>query len=235
MYRYSLFLLISVSTLLYPAIKFIHKNDPYATHQPVLYVMANNTTGPIIEFGCGEGSTDMLHEICKKNNRLLISIDDDFAWLSKFTTKYLGDGYSSDNSGWHKFFFVPGKTTENNNDPERWITFLDSFELLKTIKFDLCFIDQNPWLGRFETIKRIKGNSKYIIVHDFDYFAVNNVFGRMLKPLSNGNPGEFDFSDIFKYFQVYFPLTPWPAPTGPGTLVASETESAFPLIDFAQY
>jgi hypothetical protein len=214
---------------------FTHRWNPYATHQPVLYEIAKNTTGPIIEFGCGDGSTEILHEICKKEQRLLISIDDDFEWLSKFTNKYLGDGYEEDNSGWHKFFFVPGKTAENNDDPERWIRFLDTFELIQKVYFDLCFIDQNPWLGRVETIKRMRNKSTFIILHDCNYYPMHNIFGKMLRRAFRGDPGEFDFSDVATYFKVYFPLIPWPIDDGPGTLLASETIADLPDIDFNRY
>jgi hypothetical protein len=233
--RYLLLLLLGAVSLSDAKIVFTHRTNPYATHQPVLYEIANRTTGPIIEFGCGDGSTDMLHEICRENKRLLISIDDDFAWMSKFMKKYRGDGYLSDNSGWHKFFFVPGRTVKNNENPERWIRFLDNFELLRTTQFDLCFIDQNPWMGRFETIKRIKGKVKYVILHDCNYYPMNNIFGKTLKLAIHGDPGAFDFSDIFTYFKVYFPLTPWPGTYGPGTLLASDTESNFPDVDYRKY
>ena len=179
--------------------------------------------------------TDLLHEICKKDKRILISIDDDLGWLSKFTQKYLGDGYELDNSGWHKFFFVPGKTAHNNDDPQRWIDFLDNFELLKIMDFDVAFIDQNPWLGRTETIKRLKHTSKYLIIHDFNYYPMNNIFGKVIRLAINGDPGVFDLSDTFKYYRVYFPNTTWPYLYGPGTLVTSETEPNFPDVDFNNY
>jgi hypothetical protein len=56
---------IILSNTLYAKTKFAHGN-PCATHQHVLYEMAVTTNGPIIEFGCGDTSTPMLHAICKK-------------------------------------------------------------------------------------------------------------------------------------------------------------------------
>ncbi|NRB21421.1 hypothetical protein HRU45_01630, partial [Candidatus Dependentiae bacterium] len=82
--------------------------------------MVKSTRGPVIEFGCGDGSTALLHEICKESGRILVSLDDDLKWLDKSRKKYLGDGYEPDNSGWHKFYFVPGR--KNRVDPEHWIT-----------------------------------------------------------------------------------------------------------------
>jgi hypothetical protein len=120
--------------------------DVWSTHQPVLYAVAMSTTGPIIEFGCGNGSTDLLHEICEKEGRILITLDDDLNWLNKFAQKYLGKGYNSDNSGWHKFYFVPGKKRKDPENPAHWVDFMEHFELLSSIDFDVCFIDQSPWL-----------------------------------------------------------------------------------------
>ena len=209
--------------------------DPYGTHQPVLYAMATKTSGPIIEFGCGDSSTGLLHEICKKDKRILISIDDNLEWLNKFKEKYIGDGYESDNSGWHKFYYVPGKKDDLN--PDHWITFLKEFELLNTLTFELCFIDQSPWLGRYETIKKMGPKVKYIILHDCDFFPVYNIFGKTIKPTdyTTQTEGIFDYSDVFTYFKLYYPSKPWPGFSGPPTLLASNFESDFPDVDFANY
>lgn len=211
-------------------------ND-WATHQPVLYEIAKHTDGPIIEFGCGNGSTPLLHAICKATNRLLISIDDDEVWVKQFAQKYINDGYEEDNSGWHKFFFVPGRT-ENTRDIDYWISFLDNFDLLKTTSFDLCFVDQHPGLARSETIRRLKDNVKFIILHDCDcYVSGQQELGHQLAPIDGANniPGIYDFSPSFKFSKVYFPAKPWPAQSGPPTLLGSNFEDYIPEIDYATY
>lgn len=208
-------------------IEFAHKWNDWATHQPVLYTIAMSTTGPIIEFGCGDSSTGLLHEICKKNKRLLISIDDNLEWLNKFALKY------KDDSAWHQFFFVPDKA--NNVDASHWIKFLDNFELLRTVQFDLCFVDQSPWQARTETILRLKDKVKFIILHDCDCLA--NILGTTIQVLDPKNyiPGIYDFSNIFKYFKVYFPLAPWPGQSGPPTLLGSNIESNLPSVNYENY
>lgn len=221
--------------------------NPYATHQPVLYKIAKMTTGPIVEFGCGEGSTDMLHSLCKATGRLLISIDHDEEWLNRYSSKYLGDGYIADNSGWHKFFSVPKH--EGNTMLEDWILFLDQCPLLKTVDFDLCFVDQSPGLARTETILRLKDRARYVILHDCDMYVAHvgeqiksidgesyiaQAIGYQIEPLDPQHqiPGIYDFSPTFSAFKVYFPPQPWAGASGPPTLLGSNFESELPDVNF---
>lgn len=219
-------------------------NDTYGTHQPVLCAIANSTNGPIIEFGCGDGSTDVLHEICKKTQRILISVDDNLEWLNKYKQKYINDGYSEDNSGWHKFLFVPGRT--NDSDPSHWVTFLNTCQLLDQFDFDLCFIDQSPGLARTDTIMRFKDKARYVILHDCDMYVAKDyerfvptqqAVGKEIQPLNSrlNIPGIYDFSKTFRSFKVYFPLKPWPGHSGPPTLLGSNIESTLPEIDYKNY
>jgi len=226
--KWVFFILAYWGTLLNGEIEFSHRTHPFYTHQPVLYEMALRTSGPIFEFGCGYGSTDMLHEVCKDNKRLLISIDDNLEWLQIFSEKYNND------SEWHKFIFVPGKSVDDIDNPQHWVEFLNNLGLSK-LSVDVCFIDQHPWLGRLETIKYMKDKARFIIVHDCDYFPTNGIFGTTIRPIVNDTPGLFDFSDIFQYFKVYFPISPWPVWTGPPTLLGSDFEQDLPDIDFNEY
>ncbi len=218
--------------------------DTYGTHQPVLYEIATKTRGPIVEFGCGDSSTDLLHELCKKNKRTLISVDDNLEWLNKFKQKYLDDGYKADNSGWHKFLFVPGRT--DNSNPSHWVDFLNNCELLKTIHFDLCFIDQSPGLARTTTLMHFKDKARYIVLHDCDMYVADEyedfvpnkqAIGKQIKPLNSLKmiPGIYDFSKTFHSFKVYFPPKPWPGHSGPPTLLGSNFESDLPSIDYENY
>jgi len=208
--------------------------NEYGTHQPVLYEIVNRTKGPVVEFGCGNGSTDLLHEICKKQGRLLISIDDDLSWLNKYRQKYLGDGCSPDNSGWHLFFYVPGK---KGNSHDHWLQFFKECSLLNNLNFELCFVDQSPWLARYETIKKFRNKVKYIILHDCDFFPRTGICGKVIKHSDSAAyvPGVFDFSDIFAYFKVYFPPAPWPLFSGPPTLLGSNFISDLPDVDYIKY
>ena len=201
--------------------------DDWSTHQPVLHAVAISTEGSIIEFGCGYGSTDLLHEICERDGRLLITVEDNQDWLNKFATKYKG-------SEWHKFFYVPGKNQGDLEDPSHWIKFLNEAECLKDVSFDVCFIDQSPWLARYETLKKMKDMARFVIVHDVDYFPENGIFGTVIKSIKNRMEGEFSFDDVFTHFRVYFPNHPWPADTGPPTLLGSNFDANFPPVDYSK-
>lgn len=222
----SLLLIILCSTVFAQA-KHVY-TSPYGTHQHILKELVAKTSGPIIEFGCGDSSTDLLHEMCKDDQRVVVTIDDDLSWLDKFRLKYLGDGYEIDNSGWHKFFFVPGKKDDIN--PDHWIKFFEASEYICSQKYSICFVDQSPWLARYETIKRLKDQSQYVVLHDCNFFPEKEIFGRVIVPLdrSRHSEGEFDFTDVFTYFKVYYPDHPWPGNTGPPTLVGSDVEDEFP-------
>ena len=63
--------------------------DAYSTHQRLLLRAALNTTGPILELGCGWYSTLILHEVARRQDRLLISEDNDPAWLERVRAKFV--------------------------------------------------------------------------------------------------------------------------------------------------
>jgi len=227
---------VCVSASLFAEIEFVHRTNDWATHQPVLYEMAMQTDGAIIEFGCGDNSTAILHEICRETKRTLVTVEDDWNWMKKFMDRYRGDGYEDDNSGWHKFYYVPGKLNViNDTKAQHWIDFLDSFPLLYTMDFDLAFVDQSPGQARTETVNRIKDIIKFVILHDCDCYA-SNVLGICLSPIDGKNqiPGVFDFSKTFSDYKVFFPLHPWPGLSGPPTLLGSNFEEV-PDINYEDY
>lgn len=218
---FTLLWLATCTMVAIPVPKLSFRNNPYATHQPILYELVKKTSGPIIEFGCGDGSTDLLHALCKETKRTLITLEDDLTWFNKYKNKYLGDGHTADNSGWHKFYFVPGKSSaDHGGSPDHWIRFFNENAWLKDGSFDICFIDQSPWLARYETLKFMKNKAIYLMLHDCDYFP---------------NNGIFQFHEECRFFKVYYPPYPWPAPTGPPTLVASRYDLNFPDIDYTKF
>ena len=172
--------------------------DPYATHQEFLSAYILATSGDIVEFGTGDGSTGLILDLIKNTGRKLVSFENDKQWFDKMISLYP----PSDN---HEYVFV--------SDWQHAISNLDSSA------FDVVFIDQNPWEARLMSMKHFQYSDSYIIIHDVDYFPRNKLFGHMISLF------EFDFSSDFSKSRVYYPKGNWPSPTGPPTLVATNSSS----------
>lgn len=73
----------------------------FKTHQAVLTKAIVNTTDPILEIGCSNFSTPLLHAICSVNKRSILSVENNQANL---------DLYKELKNDWHQLQFVPGET-----------------------------------------------------------------------------------------------------------------------------
>ena len=191
------------------------KKDPYGTHRPYLLELIKHTTGNIIEFGCGNSSTKLIKDLIKNTNRKLISLESNLNWLNKF--KHLED----DN---HKLFYIDAGHVDNEATGKIWVDFIKSNEAINNLDFEVCFIDQSPWTARTHTLNYFKDKCPYIIVHDVDYFPVNNKWGKavQIKGPKGKKVYDMDFSDTVKHFKVYYPPFKYFAgSTGPPTLLCS--------------
>ena len=119
----------------------------YGTHQPVLYEAIKRSTldkFPILELGCGQFSTDLIHRLAK--DRQIISVDSDAGWLD--SCRKIHEGPT------HEFK-------------------LCSFEEMSTFTgiFSVIFVDQGLWESRLESIKAYKNNAEFVVLHDSDYLV----------------------------------------------------------------
>ena len=178
---------------------------PTYTHQPFLDKYIRETTGDIIEFGAGDGSTGLICNLIKGTGRKLVTVENNKEWFNRIKSEFPENEQ-------HEYVFSFD-----------WQTTIKSFP---KDRFDLVFIDQSPWVARQWTLDHFKDTAKYIMIHDADYFPLNNVFGKRLGEF------EFDFSDCFKDFRMYYPEKPWPFWTGPPTLVGTNTGQ--PIFDEAE-
>lgn len=74
--------------------KFLTDVKNWDNHRPLLYWALQQTKEsklPILEMGCGEGSTPYLLDYCKKNKRELISYDYQKEWAEKYNAIYVSD------------------------------------------------------------------------------------------------------------------------------------------------
>lgn len=185
------------------------ENNPYITHQPVLKKLFTilDKKKPILELGCGYGSTPLLHKFCSENEIALHTLDNNVEWLEKISLEFK----NNKNHTYRKIF--------------NWEIELEDY---LNQEWSLVFIDQSPWEARTLSLNLFKDKTDYIVVHDCDYFPVNNVFGKQISPIiSSDNVGKRDYSDVLNNFIEYFPKK-FASSSGPPTLLGSQ----FHKIDF---
>lgn len=112
----------------------------YGTHLPVLLRVLELTVGPVLELGAGIFSTPVLHWICTRDKRQLVSMDNDprfYRWAGKFANEY------------HRLELV-----------ENW----DQADI--EYPWDVVLIDHSPSERRIVEIKRLANYARYLIIHD---------------------------------------------------------------------
>jgi len=65
--------------------EFLEGVTDWNNHLPLLWLALEATTGPVIEMGCGDGSTRQLNEYCASRGRILYSFDTDLDWMNRFS------------------------------------------------------------------------------------------------------------------------------------------------------
>ncbi len=172
-----------------------YKKNAFATHQPFLWHFLKKTKKPILELGAGYGSTPLLHTFSEHFSIPLTTVDHDWNWLGYFKEYQ---------STLHELVYA-------DIEEEGWESYI---HCIPEKEWGVVFIDQGSWQSRIDTARALRDKADYIIIHDVDYLVRECDFGK------NGDD-EFDFSSEFPYFKTFYPEEPWPAPTGPPTLVAS--------------
>lgn len=114
--------------------------NPYATHQRLLVRYLMQTTGPILELGCGGYSTPLIHEIAESQGRHVDSVDSDPSWMRMF---------QQFESNLHKLHLV----ADYDDFPPR-------------PHYGLAFIDHAPHLRRRVDIRRLIGAADVFVIHD---------------------------------------------------------------------
>lgn len=195
-----------------------HNIDPYYTHQPVLYEILMKTTGSILELGCGEGSTELIHLVAKKCNRKIVTVESDLNWIKKYEDKFSSKDH----------IFLKTK----NHSIQAWNDIVDTFI---ENKWGLIFIDQGFWDARAYSFQKLKNYCDYLILHDCDYLPEHNLLGICHEKFVNeNNRGKRDYSKDINYWKEYFPIF-FVGHTGPPTLLASQTKDCNIKVDFSKY
>ena len=123
----------------------------WGTHQTPLIATVMHTDGPILELGCGDFSTPLLHAICSANQRTLLSTDTDKKWLRLFLDL---------ETSWHTFVYVPVFENSKNPQENKWD------QIGNGIHWSIVFIDHHPGTRRAADIKRLRSHTDIFVVHD---------------------------------------------------------------------
>lgn len=113
----------------------------FNSHQPVLKEYIEKTSGLIIEFGMGDGSTELIHAYAIFGERNIISYENNREYYDRF--KHMN--YK------HQVIFV-----ENWNE-------------VKAQEADIVFIDHAPAARRHIDAIRFSKLAQYVIVHDTEH------------------------------------------------------------------
>jgi hypothetical protein len=116
----------------------LHKN--WSTHNTVLIDVLENSTGDVLEVGSGPFSTPLLHWICKKMNRRLLTYEN------------------------FKYYFDFAKTFTSKNHRIRFVEDWDKIDI-KT-RYGVVFLDHAPQERRGIDALRFKDVADYIVMHD---------------------------------------------------------------------
>ena len=111
-----------------------------STHNIALAAAVAMTDGPILEMGCGHGSTPLLHQMALGMNRLLVSMETDADWLAKF--QYLEDPL-------HRLHLVTDWDAEPLERP-----------------WGVVLVDHAPGEHRRIAIRRLQNHADFLVVHD---------------------------------------------------------------------
>ena len=139
----------------------------YGTHIAPLVAAVLATEGDIYEFGSGDFSTPVLHELMgylkiHQPHRLLYSFDSNEQWVKNFAD--LDNGY------WH------------------FVSFISDWDKVIVRKCGVVFIDHAPAERRIVDIERFKDMADIIVVHDTQK---SNYYG--YEPLLSSFKYRFDY------------------------------------------
>jgi len=124
----------------------------YGTHQRLLTRYLMRTTGPILELGCGNYSTPIIHEIAEAQARRVDTFDNNADWISKFVQL---------TSSLHGFHCV-----------ESWDEFCPQHH------YGLALIDHAPAARRILEIRRLLDWVGIFVIHDTEdqHYGYHRVF-----------------------------------------------------------
>ncbi|GEM_PF-1185328 len=118
-------------------------DSQYGTHMTPLFTAVVNTDGPVLELGCGDFSTPMLHALCSVKKRFLLSAESNKNWQKLFFDL---------KREWHKFKYV--------SSVQDWAN------VGSGINWSVVLVDHAPGEQRIVDIERLRPNTEIFVIHD---------------------------------------------------------------------
>ena len=175
-------------------------NSHTGTHSAPLAITCMNTTGPVLELGCGLYSTLLLHTICEKQGRRLHTVDHTLSWLNKFT--HLETSLHSFEHVKCGAFNVTLLEFVYKLSPDWAKKIDDSWDQVgKDEHWGLVFLDQLPLSRRIKDLKRLRTSADVFVIHN------TNRMGNWLSEF-------WPYLETFNYLYVF--------PAFPATVVCSD-------------
>jgi len=153
-------------------------DEKYGTHVPVLERVMALTTGPVLECGAGNYSTPLLHHICEKSNRFLLTVESDADWLNRF---------SEMKSANHKLMACP----RHEKGDCHWAD-----APYASRPWSVVFVDNHPAGARLYPIAATADSAEFIVVHDTEspFYA--------FEPLLRGFRFRYDYKNLIPWTTV---------------------------------
>ena len=118
----------------------LQAHQPQATHLPMLIAAVAQSSGPVLELGCGDTSTPMLHAMLHGTGRLLWSIDNELPWVERFALL---------RREWHLI------------EQSMW-----PLPVTSDARFGVVLVDHAPAHQRAADMIRLKDRADFLILHD---------------------------------------------------------------------
>jgi len=135
----------------------------WCSHRPLLQIaleLTKQSNKPILELGCGYGSTEQLHKYIETDNRKLYSLDTNKEWLDK---------YIHLNNNKHQLVFKQDGLKWDQQKLEWYDSVEDIPNWLDSVTengISVCLVDHACGERRHHDIKRIYEKCDIIVIHD---------------------------------------------------------------------
>lgn len=155
------------------------------SYWPALWEALEATTGPVLEFGMGDGSTQKLHDYCRFKGRSLFSYDFNAEWANKFI--HLNDSN-------HRLEYVQDwdNVVEKHRD-----------------QVGVLFSDESPGERRKLNIAMFCNTAQIIVAHDTEPLSDHGYRVSLVTPLFKYHKTDKSFVAHATAFSNFIDVTKW--------------------------